>query len=67
MSLPIFNRNHGGAAIAEAQWKNAESQYVTVRDRVTLEVRTAHTQHQQATQNLQLERGSCRHAMSGAE
>ncbi|MDA1016413.1 MAG: TolC family protein [Planctomycetota bacterium] len=52
MSLPIFNRNQGGIAIAEAQWRRAARQYVTVRDRVALEVRTAHIQLEQATRNL---------------
>lgn len=55
-TIPIFNRNQGGIAIADAQVQRAARQYVTVRDRVTLEVRTAHTQLEQAQQNLQLVR-----------
>lgn len=55
-TIPIFNRNQGGIAIADAQVQRAARQYVTVRDRVTLEVRTAHTQLEQARQNLQLVR-----------
>ncbi len=51
--MPVFNRNRGVIAIANAQWQQATRQYVTVRDRVTLEVRTAHTQLQQARDNLQ--------------
>ena len=53
-TLPVFNRNQGGIAIADAQLQRAARQYVTVRDRVTLEVRTAHTQLEQAQQNLHL-------------
>jgi cobalt-zinc-cadmium efflux system outer membrane protein len=53
-TIPIFNRNQGGIAIADAQWQRAARQYVTVRDRVMLEVRTAHTQLEQAQQNLHL-------------
>ena len=55
-TIPIFNRNQGGIAIADAQVQRAARQYVTVRDRVTLDVRTAHTQLEQAQQNLQLVR-----------
>ena len=51
-TIPIFNRNQGGIAIAAAQWEQAVRQYVTVRDRVSLDVRTAHTQLAQANENL---------------
>tara|TARA_R110002072_G_scaffold302100_1_gene483894 strand:+ start:52680 stop:54464 length:1785 start_codon:yes stop_codon:yes gene_type:complete len=51
-TLPIFNGNRGGIAIAEAQVQQANRQYVTVRDQVTLEVRTARTQLLQAQENL---------------
>ena len=51
-TIPIFNRNQDGIAIADAQWEQAVRQYVTVRDRVTLDVRTAHTQLAQANENL---------------
>lgn len=51
-SIPIFNRNQGGIAIADAQWQQAVRQYVTVRDQVTLDVRSAHTQLVQAGENL---------------
>ena len=51
-SIPIFNRNQGGIAIADAQWEQAVRQYVTVRDQVTLDVRNAHTQLVQASENL---------------
>jgi outer membrane protein, heavy metal efflux system len=52
-TLPIFNGNRGGIAIAEAQVQQASRQFATVRDQVTLEVRTAWTQLMQAQENLQ--------------
>ena len=52
MTLPIFNRNRGGIAIADAQVQQAFSQYVTIRDQITLDVRNAHTQWIQAAENL---------------
>lgn len=53
-TLPLFNGNQGGMAVADAQLQRARRQYVTVRDQVMLEVRTAHTQLEQAQQNLHL-------------
>ncbi len=53
-TVPIFNGNRGGIAIAKAQWQKAARQYVTVRDQITLDVRTAHTQLLQARENLRL-------------
>jgi cobalt-zinc-cadmium efflux system outer membrane protein len=52
LTIPIFNRNQGGIALADANLKKAMRRYVTVRDSVTLEVRTAHTQARQAQENL---------------
>ena len=51
-TLPIFNGNRGGIAIAKAQWQKAARQYVTVRDQITLDARTARTQLLQARENL---------------
>ena len=51
-TLPVFNGNRGGIAIAEAQVQQASRQFVTVRDQVALEVRTARTQLLQAQENL---------------
>lgn len=53
-TVPIFNRNRGGIAIADAGWHQAARQYVTVRDQITLDVRVAHTQLVQARVNLRL-------------
>lgn len=52
MTLPIFNHNQGGIAIADARWQQAARQYVAVRDRIVLDVRTSHTQLAQARENL---------------
>ncbi|MBI1311770.1 hypothetical protein GC176_10805 [bacterium] len=52
-TVPIFNGNRGNMAIAEAQLQQAARRYVTIRDQVTLEVRTAQTQLLQAQENLQ--------------
>ena len=52
MTLPIFNRNQGGIAIADAQWQQTARRYVTVRDQIALEVRTAYIQLHQASENL---------------
>lgn len=51
-TIPVFNGNQGGIAIADAQWEQAVRRYVTVRDQVTLDVRNAHTRHVQASENL---------------
>lgn len=66
-TIPIFNRNQGGIAIADAQLEKAARQYVAVRDQVTLEVRTAHTQLQQAQQNLTLVRDEILPALQQAQ
>lgn len=66
-TIPIFNRNQGGRAIADAQWRKAERQYVTVRDMIVLDVQTAHTQLQQAQQNLQLLRKEILPSLKEAE
>jgi cobalt-zinc-cadmium efflux system outer membrane protein len=66
-TVPIFNRNRGGIAIARAQWQKTVRQYVTVRDLVTLEVRTAYTQLNQARENLRLLQTEILPALEGAE
>lgn len=42
-TIPIFNQNQGGIAMAEAGVEMAARRYVTVRDQIALEVRQAHT------------------------
>lgn len=67
MTLPIFNRNQGGIAIADAQWEQAARRYVTVRDQITLEVRTAWTQLHQASENLNAVRSTILPSLRTAE
>ena len=56
-TLPIFNGNKGGRAIADAELHRAMRQFVTVRDRVALEVQTAHAEAEQASDNLRVVTG----------
>ena len=42
-TIPLFNQNQGGIALAEATLGVAVRRYVTVRDQIALEVRQAHT------------------------
>jgi cobalt-zinc-cadmium efflux system outer membrane protein len=66
-SIPIFNRNQGGIAIADAQLQTATRQFITTRDRIALEVRTAHTQLEQAFENLEILRDQILPALKQAE
>lgn len=66
-TIPIFNRNQGGIAIAEAQLGGMARRYVAVRDQVALDVRTAHTQLEQAQQNLELVRDEILPALQQAQ
>lgn len=52
MTIPLFNRNRGQVAIADALWQQAEKQTLALRDQIVLEVRTAHNQLEQANENL---------------
>lgn len=49
--VPIFNQNQGGIAQAKAKFEKAARQYITVRDRIVLEVREAHTRLAQAQES----------------
>lgn len=49
--IPIFNQNQGGIAQAQAKFEKAARQYITVRDRIALEVREAHTRLAQAQES----------------
>lgn len=53
-TVPIFNGNRGGRAIASAELHRAMRQYVTLRDRVALDVQTAHAEAEQAADNLEV-------------
>eukprot|EP00913_Durusdinium_trenchii_P008849 g8315.t1 len=52
LTVPILNRNRGGIAIADAQTRQAMSRYISVRHQISLDVRTAYVQAQQANDNL---------------
>lgn len=52
--LPIFNRNQGGIARADAEVQRASWQFLAVRQRITLEVQEAFNQYQQAREALTL-------------
>jgi len=49
--IPIVNQNQGGIAQARAKFEKATRQYITVRDRIVLEVREAHTRVAQARES----------------
>ncbi len=49
--IPIFNQNQGGIAQAQAKFEKTARQYITVRDRIVLEVREAHTRLAQAQES----------------
>jgi len=51
LALPIVNQNQGGIAQAKAKFEKAARQYYTVRDRIVLEVREAHTRLTQAQES----------------
>ncbi len=47
-TLPIFNQNQGGKALAAANLRKAARHYATVRDAIATEVRTARMRYLQA-------------------
>lgn len=51
-TLPIFNRNQGSIARADAEVERAWAQQQVVRDRIILEVREAHARLLQAREDL---------------
>ena len=53
-TLPIFNGNQGGIAIADAVVRQVDAQYGTLRDQIELEVRTSLTRLAQAIEQRQL-------------
>jgi cobalt-zinc-cadmium efflux system outer membrane protein len=52
MTVPIFNRNQGGIARAEADLDQLERRKVTVFNQIVLDVRTAYARYQQARAEL---------------
>lgn len=53
LPIPIFNQNQAGRARVAAEIERAAWNYLGTRQRVTLEVREAHTKYQQASEALQ--------------
>lgn len=51
-TIPIFNQNQGGIALAEAGVAIAARRYVTIRDQIALEVRQAHTRWLQTVSSV---------------
>lgn len=54
VDLPIFNRNQGGIARADAEVARAAWQYIAVRQRIAGEVAEAVNQYRQARQSLSI-------------
>lgn len=52
VDLPVFNRNQGGIARADAEVERAAWQYLAVRQRIAFEVIEALNQYRQASQSL---------------
>jgi outer membrane protein, heavy metal efflux system len=48
MTVPIFNRNQGGIARAEAEFDQLERRKLTVHNQIVQDVRTSHARYQQA-------------------
>lgn len=52
VTVPLFNRNEGGLARAEADLEQAKRQRQTITNQIVLDVRRAHLQHQQTCREL---------------
>lgn len=52
LTVPIFNRNKGNIAIAEAQFEMAQRRYVTIENQIRQDVLTARARLLQALTNL---------------
>lgn len=57
LAIPLFNQNQGGIARADGELERARRQLDTLRDRIILDVREAHTRVAQARQDLLAWRG----------
>ncbi len=54
MTLPIFNKNRGQIAIAQAAVRQVDKQYFALRDQIEFEVRAAITQLEQSREQIML-------------
>lgn len=50
--IPVFNRNQGGRAMAQAELERAIRRYAAVRNRVATEVRDADAKHSELAESL---------------
>jgi cobalt-zinc-cadmium efflux system outer membrane protein len=66
MTVPIFNRNQGGIARAEAELDQLTRRQQTVEDQIRLDVRTAYARFQQARAELDLLRKKTRPEVEAA-
>jgi len=48
VTLPLFHRNQGNIARADAEWEKARRHRIAVRDQIVLDVRQAHYRYAQA-------------------
>jgi cobalt-zinc-cadmium efflux system outer membrane protein len=60
VTVPIFNRNQGGIARAEADLEMLDRRRLTVHNQIVQDVRTAHARYLQARAELDLLRGKTR-------
>ena len=51
LAVPIVNQNQGGIALAKANFEKSARHYFSVRDRIVLEVREAHSRAAQAQES----------------
>ncbi|MBM3981708.1 MAG: TolC family protein [Planctomycetes bacterium] len=66
ITVPVFNRNQGGIARAEAELERAVRNQQTVTDQIILDVRRAHLQYQQARAELDVLRTKVRPEVEAA-
>ena len=66
MTVPIFNRNQGGVARAEADLEMLDRRRRTVHNQIVQDVRTAHARYQQARAELDILRGKTRPEVEAA-
>lgn len=60
VTIPIFNRNQGGVARADAELEQAVRRKLSVQNQIVLDVRLAHTRHLQSRSELVVLRESVR-------
>jgi len=66
MTVPIFNRNQGGVARAEAEFAQLDRRRETVHNQIVMDVRTAFARYQQARAELDLLRRKTRPEVEAA-